>query len=77
MRDSSQNSFYVKRTSEGSINLFRYNDTLEPHGKFCCKIADDSDITHTACIDIGEFVSFKCIIKKSLGMRTESPLIIL
>ena len=52
----------MERTNEGSIDLFRNNDTLEPHGKFCCKIADNSDATYTACIDLGEFVSFLSLI---------------
>ena len=52
---SDQNSYYMERTNEGSINLFRISSTLKPHGEFCCRIADASDVTHTVCIDLGEF----------------------
>ena len=55
--NSAQNSlFYMERTNEGSVNLFRPSNVLEPHGEFCCKIADAMDADHTLCIDLGEFI---------------------
>ena len=53
---SGRNRFYVERTNEGSANLLRHNNVLEPYGEFCCKIADAADVNHTLCIDLGEFI---------------------
>ena len=49
-------SFYVERTDEGSVNLFRLSNVLEAYGEFCCRIADATDVNHTLCIDLGEFM---------------------
>ena len=51
--DIHQNSFYVEGTNNGSINLFRPSNILEPRGEFCCKIADAADVNHTLCINLG------------------------
>ena len=54
-----QTPFYVERTNEGSITLLRLSDAMEPYGEFCCRIADAADVTHTLCIDLGEFQKFE------------------
>ena len=58
VRDSSgQNSFYMKRTNQGSVNLFRPSNVLEPYGEFCCRITDAADVTHTLCIHLGQLAN--------------------
>ena len=49
--------FYRNRGFNGEVNLYRVNsDVISPTGRFCCQVPDDTNIIHTLCVNVGEYV---------------------
>ena len=47
--------FYVERGFSGDINLYRVSDDIiTPTGRFCCRVPDAINVTHTVCVNVGE-----------------------
>ena len=46
-------SFYQNRSDDGTVNLYRVNETVtSPTGRFCCVVPDDTDVNQTLYINI-------------------------
>ena len=52
---SSTSSFFQSRgNSDGTVNLNRNDDVMEPIGLFCCVVPDATGTNQMPCVNVGE-----------------------